>query len=156
MWTDMDPDSLLHGMALTGLKKGRADRYDQIIGRNSLQKTHRVHLCPAWKIPQNKTARPAARFESRREAYQCTRLVLYSSKQHRSNGTPDQEGDIISLTSAKADLDIAHQGFAVKINGRIHLMHASSLAHRVVYQQPLPAYVISQRGQTGIMVARLR
>ena len=68
-----------------------------------------------------------------------------------------QEGDIISLTSAKADLDIAHQGFAVKINGRIHLMHASSLAHRVIVsKQPLPAYVISQRGQTGIMVARLR
>ena len=68
-----------------------------------------------------------------------------------------REGDIISLTSAKADLDIAHQGFAVKINGRIHLMHASSLSHRVIIsKQPLPAYVIGQKGQTGIMVARLR
>ncbi len=68
-----------------------------------------------------------------------------------------REGDIVSLTSAKADLDIAHQGFAVKINGRIHLMHASSLSGRVIIsKQPLPAYVISQRGQTGIMVARLR
>ncbi len=68
-----------------------------------------------------------------------------------------REGDIVSLTSAKADLDIAHQGFAVKINGRIHLMHASSLSHRVIIsKQPLPEYVISQKGQTGIMVARLR
>ena len=68
-----------------------------------------------------------------------------------------REGDIVSLTSAKADLDIAHPGFAVKINGRIHLMHASSLSHRVIIsKQPLSAYVISQRGQTGIMVARLR
>jgi hypothetical protein len=67
-----------------------------------------------------------------------------------------QEGDIVSLCSAKPDLDIAHQGFAVKINGRIHLMHASSLAKKVIVsKQPLPAYVASQRGQSGIMVARL-
>ncbi|MCA0239022.1 MAG: DUF1460 domain-containing protein [Bacteroidetes bacterium] len=68
-----------------------------------------------------------------------------------------QEGDIVSLTSAKGDLDIAHQGFAVKINGRTHLMHASSLSHRVIVsKQPLSTYVISQKGQTGIMVARLK
>lgn len=68
-----------------------------------------------------------------------------------------REGDIVSLTSAKRDLDIAHQGFAVKINGRIHLMHASSLSHRVIIsKQPLTTYVISQKGQTGIMVARLK
>jgi hypothetical protein len=67
-----------------------------------------------------------------------------------------QEGDIVSLTSFKADLDIAHQGFAVKINGRIHLMHASSLLKRVIVsKQPLPEYLATQRGQTGIMVARL-
>lgn len=67
-----------------------------------------------------------------------------------------QEGDIICLTSFKADLDIAHQGFAVKQNGRIYLMHASSLAGKVVLsRQPLPLYVAGQKGQTGIMVARL-
>ncbi|MBL7826509.1 MAG: DUF1460 domain-containing protein [Saprospiraceae bacterium] len=68
-----------------------------------------------------------------------------------------QEGDIICITSAKKDLDIAHQGFAVKLNGRIHLMHASSLSKRVILsRQPLSSYVISQPGQTGIMVARLK
>lgn len=68
-----------------------------------------------------------------------------------------REGDIVSLTSAKGDLDIAHQGFAVKVNGRIHLMHASSLSHRVIIsKQPLANYVIEQKGQTGIMVARLK
>jgi hypothetical protein len=67
-----------------------------------------------------------------------------------------QEGDIICLTSVKADLDIAHQGFAVKLNGRIHLMHASSLAGKVIIaRQPLAQYVAAQRGQSGIMVARL-
>ena len=66
------------------------------------------------------------------------------------------EGDIILLTSLKSDLDIAHQGFAVLRNGRIHLLHASSLSKRVIVSsQPLGAYVRSQPGQSGIMVLRV-
>jgi len=68
-----------------------------------------------------------------------------------------REGDLIILTSAKGDLDIAHQGFAVRRNGRIHLLHASSLAKKVIITgQPLAQYMAKQRGQTGIMVARIR
>ena len=67
-----------------------------------------------------------------------------------------QDGDIILLTSAKHDLDISHQGFAVRQNGRVHLLHASSLAKKVIIsKQPLSDYVLSQKGQTGIMIARL-
>jgi hypothetical protein len=68
-----------------------------------------------------------------------------------------QEGDIIMLTSIKKDLDIAHQGFAVRRNGRIHLLNASSLSKRVVIsKQTLTQYLASQKGQSGIMVARLK
>lgn len=68
-----------------------------------------------------------------------------------------REGDIVSLTAWKRDLDIAHQGFAVKVNGRIHLMHASSLSKKVIIsRQPLSEYILAQAGQTGIMVARLK
>lgn len=67
-----------------------------------------------------------------------------------------QEGDIICMTSFKPDLDIAHQGFAVKKDGHIHLMHASSLAGRVIVAKlPLAQYTAAQRGQTGIIVVRL-
>ncbi len=67
-----------------------------------------------------------------------------------------RDGDIIILTSAKRDLDIAHQGFAVRQNGRVHLLNASSLSRRVVIsKQPLTQYMASQRGQSGIMIARL-
>lgn len=66
------------------------------------------------------------------------------------------EGDIILLTTVKRDLDVAHQGFAVKRNGRIHLLHASSLGKRVVVSaQPLPEYMAKQKGQSGIMVIRM-
>jgi len=67
-----------------------------------------------------------------------------------------RDGDIIALTSWKKGLDIAHQGFAVKKNGRIYLLHASSLGKRVVLSaQPLAQYLLSQKGQTGIIVARI-
>ena len=67
-----------------------------------------------------------------------------------------EDGDLVILTSAKRDLDIAHQGFAVRQNGRIHLLNASSLSRRVVIsKQPLTQYLASQRGQSGIMIARL-
>lgn len=69
-----------------------------------------------------------------------------------------REGDIICLTSSKHDLDIAHQGFAVKgEDGHIHLLHASSLAKKVIIgRQPLAEYVLAQPGQSGIMVARIK
>lgn len=67
-----------------------------------------------------------------------------------------QDGDLIMLTSAKRDLDISHQGFAVRRNGRVHLLHASSLSKKVIIsKQPLPQYMAAQKGQSGIMVARL-
>ncbi len=67
-----------------------------------------------------------------------------------------ENGDLIAITSGKPGLDIAHEGFAVRVHGRVHLLHASSLAKRVVISaQPLAEYLIAQRGQTGIWVARL-
>ncbi len=67
-----------------------------------------------------------------------------------------RDGDIIALTSGKKGLDIAHQGFAVRKNGHIYLLHASSLHKRVILSaQPLAQYLLGQKGQTGIMVARI-
>ncbi|TNE63802.1 MAG: DUF1460 domain-containing protein [Bacteroidetes bacterium] len=68
-----------------------------------------------------------------------------------------QDGDFIALTSGRHGLDIAHQGIAVWQNGRLHLLHASSLGKRVLISaQPLATYIRTQKGQTGIMVARIR
>jgi Protein of unknown function (DUF1460) len=66
-----------------------------------------------------------------------------------------QVGDVVALTSSEPDLDITHQGFAVKKNGRIHLMHASSDHHKVeISARPLAEYALRNKGQSGIMVAR--
>lgn len=66
-----------------------------------------------------------------------------------------QEGDIIGITTSVKGLDIAHEGFAIKRKGRIHLLHASSDEKKVVVSsQPLSDYLMSHKSQTGIIVCR--
>ncbi|MEL7530952.1 MAG: N-acetylmuramoyl-L-alanine amidase-like domain-containing protein [Bacteroidota bacterium] len=67
-----------------------------------------------------------------------------------------QSGDIIAITISMNNLDISHVGIAVKLNGRIHLMHASSSAKKVVIsKRPLSEYLMAHKSQSGIMVCRM-
>lgn len=67
-----------------------------------------------------------------------------------------QSGDLIAITISMENLDISHVGIAVEQNGRIHLLHASSKAKKVVIsEKPLSDYLIDHKTQTGIMVCRL-
>jgi hypothetical protein len=43
-----------------------------------------------------------------------------------------KSGDIIAIVTSKKGLDIAHVGFAIWINEKFHLLHASSLKKKVV------------------------
>lgn len=112
----------------------------------------RPHKYPKIKNPE--TLRDIKTAEKRINAHPW---FYIPQNQVRKMESLIQEGDLISLTAWKPDLDIAHQGFAVRVNGRIHLMHASSLGKKVlVSKQPLPEYLLKQAGQTGIMVARFK
>lgn len=67
-----------------------------------------------------------------------------------------QDGDIIAITNRLDGMDIAHTGFAIRKNGRVHMIHASSQFHKVVITDvPLADYLMKNKGQTGIMVGRL-
>lgn len=67
-----------------------------------------------------------------------------------------QDGDLIAITTSVNGLDIAHVGFAIRVDGRIHLFHASSSLKKVVISdEPLADYLAGNRTQTGIMVCRL-
>lgn len=67
-----------------------------------------------------------------------------------------QSGDLIAITTTIKNLDVVHVGFAVRQNGRIHLMHASSNSKKVeITHPPLSEYLQSNRSQSGIMVVRL-
>ena len=65
------------------------------------------------------------------------------------------DGDIVGITTNIEGLDISHMGILVRKAGRIHLLHASSTAEKVVLSdETLEEYLLSSRSATGIMVAR--
>lgn len=67
-------------------------------------------------------------------------------------------GDIIILTSSRSNLDVEHQGFAVRgADGHIHLMHASSTPKKVILStRTLVTYIHRYPAMSGIMIARIQ
>ncbi|MBP6385164.1 MAG: DUF1460 domain-containing protein [Pseudarcicella sp.] len=92
-----------------------------------------------------------------REEYLNSQTMSYIPKSKIKNiENKIHNGDIIAITSNIDGLDISHQGFAIKMNKRIYLLHASSEHKRVmVTEKPLAEYLASKPAQTGIMVVRL-
>lgn len=65
------------------------------------------------------------------------------------------EGDIIGLTTGIPGLDFLHVGIIVRKSDRIHLLHASSRAKKVIIsKETLEEYLESSKNATGIMIAR--
>ncbi len=68
-----------------------------------------------------------------------------------------QNGDLIAITTKIEGLDISHVGIAIHLDNRLHLMHASSKAKKVVISDlPLAEMLMQSKYQSGIMVARLQ
>jgi hypothetical protein len=66
-----------------------------------------------------------------------------------------RDGDIIAATSTLQGLDVAHTGFALWIDGELHLLHAPLFGRNVeISDLPLARRIPSIPGQDGIMVAR--
>ena len=68
-----------------------------------------------------------------------------------------RDGDIIAATSSIRGLDVAHTGFAIRVDGRLHLMHAPLVGRELeISRDPLAVRILGIDGQDGIMVARPR
>lgn len=69
-----------------------------------------------------------------------------------------RDGDIIAIVTSKKGLDYAHLGFAKwGRDGRLHLLNASMLYHRVVLDEvPLHAYLAKHPSFIGIRLFRLK
>jgi hypothetical protein len=64
-------------------------------------------------------------------------------------------GDVIAVLTDTEGLDCLHAGFAVRRDGRVHLLHASSRAGAVIVSpEPLADYLAADPRRTGILVAR--
>ncbi|MGN0187006.1 MAG: N-acetylmuramoyl-L-alanine amidase-like domain-containing protein [Paludibacteraceae bacterium] len=63
------------------------------------------------------------------------------------------EGAIVAIATDIAGLDYAHVGFAVHIDGRTHLLHASSNRHCVcITTEPLAEYLNTVKHFSGISI----
>lgn len=68
-----------------------------------------------------------------------------------------KNGDIIAFVTSKDGLDCSHVGFAIWIDGKLHLMHASSYRKKVLIDdRSLYEYMVNKRQQLGIRIFRLK
>ncbi len=91
--------------------------------------------------------------ESRLSKKTCYRILAdgwAQAEKHICNG------DILVFCSDLPGLDVAHTGLALRKNGRVYLLHASSREGAVgISAQTLLAYLKSHKNFNGLMVARL-
>ena len=75
---------------------------------------------------------------------------------HRLLRSVVRDGDIIAITCNKAGLDIAHLGFAVWKENRLHLLNASQV-HKKVVLEPMTLYRYLQKhpSHTGLRIIRI-
>ena len=70
-------------------------------------------------------------------------------------GSKLKDGDIIGITTNITGLDIMHVGMAIRKEGKVHMLHASSVQKKVVItENTLAAYLMGNSRATGIIVAR--
>lgn len=67
------------------------------------------------------------------------------------------DGDILAIVTQKKGLDTSHLGFAFWKNGKLHLLHASSVHKKVVFEpMTLLQYMKKNPSQLGVRVVRIR
>lgn len=67
-----------------------------------------------------------------------------------------RDGDLLAITTDREGMDVIHAGIALRVRRRVHLLHASTIAGRVlVSPETLYGYLMKKKGRTGVIVARV-
>lgn len=67
-----------------------------------------------------------------------------------------KDGDILAITTSIAGLDVSHLGFAIRINGKLHLLNASSAGKKVeISKEPIIRLMQKHKRWTGLRVLRV-
>lgn len=67
-----------------------------------------------------------------------------------------EEGWIVAFTTDIEGLDVVHTGITVRVGSKIHLLHASSDAGKVVVSDvSLTEYIMANKNQTGIILLKI-
>lgn len=93
---------------------------------------------------------------ARHEAHINTMLIKYLSKDKLTSKTGFiHSGDIIVIKTDIKGLDFTHLGFALRNNGEVYLLHASSTGKKVlISSQSLKNYLSDIKKDTGVVVVR--
>lgn len=90
----------------------------------------------------------------------CDTTIKYIPKSALNGGRDKlgiEDGDILALVTAIEGLDVSHIGFAKWIDGRLHLVHASSVAGAtIVDEQTLYDYMRTKKKSLGVRLFRLQ
>lgn len=100
----------------------------------------------------------AAFLEMARAEDACANRGFYAIPKHNwPKAEPRvEDGDIIAIVSNRDDIDVLHVGFAVRVNHKARLLHASSKTGRVVISDStLNHYLREKSSRTGVVIARL-
>lgn len=69
---------------------------------------------------------------------------------------PVRNGDIIAIVTTIKGLDVTHQGIAVWLNGKLHMLHASSKEKKVILDRiSLHDYLAPRKSAPGIRAVRV-
>ncbi len=114
--------------------------------------TRNPALYPALKHPEIfREMLAVQRICARRRLFHLPRRELRAAEE----GIRD--GDLIGITTEREGLDVVHAGLAVRVKNRLHLLHASRAAGKVVISsETLSRYLAADESRAGIMVGRLR
>ncbi len=92
---------------------------------------------------------------ARVEAEINAREMAYVPKANVAGAQPLlRTGDIIGITTAIDGLDCAHAGFCYRDEGKLRLLHGSTIRKAVILDEELATYLARVPTHTGIMVAR--
>jgi hypothetical protein len=87
----------------------------------------------------------------------CSRRTLHCVPKTGLPGIEKRikDGDIIAIVTDADGIDVSHTGIAIRLQGRLHLLHASSSAGRVTLSNiTLHRYLQARRARMGIIVGR--
>lgn len=91
-------------------------------------------------------------FRQKEIAY-LPKSMLKNSKKN----LPIRDGDIIALVTTIKGLDVTHMGIAVWVDGKLHMLHASSKEKKVILDKvSLYNYLASRKSCPGVRIIRVK
>ena len=87
----------------------------------------------------------------------ATAYLPKSMLKNSKKSLPIRDGDVIALVTTIKGLDVTHMGIAVWVDGKLHMLHASSKEKKVILDKvSLYDYLASRKSCPGVRVVRVK